>query len=205
MFALSPEGSSPPWDPRSGPVAGEEDPATLARALAAWWGGGVFVGVDPDGAPARWSRAPRAGAKPALLVPEDAFPGVEAGARRAALVEAWSPLGVIASAEPPPDAALVVLVSAEASDVLASRLRILARSDAMRGKLLAVLSLAGSVRRDLPGSLLAEGKLAGIGVAEASAVGRARAVEDVRSYARALTSNRERRVEAVAGPFLWYF
>jgi hypothetical protein len=203
---------APPWS-QAEPLAGEEDPATVARALALWWAGeaeppagGVFVGADPVRSPARWDAAPRAGKSAVLLLPDDAFPGVEATARRTALEEAWSPLATKPAAAQAGDAALVVLVSAEAPDVLASRLRTLARSDALRGKLLAVLPLAGNVRRDLPASLLAEGKLAGVGVAESSAVGKARAVEDVRSFSRALASSASgRRVEAVPGPFLWYF
>ena len=170
----------------SEPVAGEEDPATIARALALWWSGepeppaaGVFVGADPVRSPARWEAAPRAGKSAALLLPDDAFPGVEATARRKALAEAWSPLDAKTA-----DATLVVLVSAEAPDVLAMRLRTLARS----------------------ASLLAEGKLAGFGIAEASAVGKARAVEEVRSFSRVLAeAPAGRRIEALPGPVLWYF
>jgi hypothetical protein len=97
-------------------------------------------------------------------------------------------------------------VSAEAPDLLGARLRSLARSESFRGKLLAVYALSGPIRSDLPASLLAEGKLAGVGVAEASAVGRIAAAEALASLRGTIESGPSgRRVEAIRGPFLWFF
>ena len=100
-------------------------------------------------------------------------------------------------------APLVVLVSAEPPALFAARLRRLAREPALDGKLLAAWSLGGPVRPDLAASLIAEGKLAGIGIAEASLVAARRAAERLGELARALAGRP--RVEAAPGPFLWHF
>jgi hypothetical protein len=76
----------------------------------------------------------------------------------------------------------------------------------MRGRLLAAWSLAGPVREDLPRSLIEDGRLAGIGVAEPSLVARRHAEATLRTLRAALsTATEELRVEQLPGPFLWHF
>jgi len=146
------------------------------------------------------------GKKPLLLLPEDAFPGLVAGVR-GELARGWR-AGKVASELPvgkAPD--LVVLVSGEAPGLLGARLHDLAGREALRGRLLAVYSLAGPLRPDLPAHLMAEGRLAGLGVAEALPVGLPRLMERVLEFGRRLgsTSGRELRIEDVPGPFVWFF
>ena len=63
------------------------------------------------------------------------------------------------------------------------------------------------IRSDLPARLLAEGGLAGVGVAGPGLVLVREGVAGVAAWGRALAApaSREARVEAVAGPVLWYF
>ena len=77
----------------------------------------------------------------------------------------------------------------------------------VQGKLLAAWCLSGPVREDLPASLLADGGLAGLGLAEASYVGRRNAVRHVGELSRALAgaAASDARVEELSGQFLWYF
>ncbi len=105
----------------------------------------------------------------------------------------------------PSDAAtsLIVLVSGEAPDRLAARLRSLARDPAMSGKLLAVWPLAADLRPDLPASLLGEGRLAGLGMADRSVVGQRDAAGALSRMSAALSGST--RVERLPGPFLWFF
>jgi hypothetical protein len=125
---------------------------------------------------------------------------------RRQLEQAWR-AGPVADGLPADsDVDLVVLVSAEAPGPFAVRLRELARESAMEGRLLAAWSLAGPVRQDLPASLLAEGRLAGLGLAEATLVGRRAALEQLAALGRSLSEARgEHRVERLGGPFLWFF
>jgi hypothetical protein len=71
----------------------------------------------------------------------------------------------------------------------------------------AVVSLAGPVRADLPTDLLAEGRLAGIGIAEASPAGVSRVTEGLVGFLAALDAAGPggARVEELPAPFLWYF
>jgi hypothetical protein len=76
----------------------------------------------------------------------------------------------------------------------------------MKGKLLAVYSLAGPVRLDLPASLLAEGNLAGVGVAEASPGGVAGIARELADFAGALDEARGGvGVERLPNPFVWFY
>ena len=102
----------------------------------------------------------------------------------------------------------VVLVrSDEPPGVLGRRLRRLATDPALSGKILAVAALSGALRPDLPASLLAEGKIAALGVYEVGPVGRARALSEVAAFERALAADgsKGRRVEEVLGPFTWFY
>ena len=104
------------------------------------------------------------------------------------------------------EAGLVLLVSGEAPGLLAARLRELARSEAMSGKLLAVWSLSGAMRQDLPASLLADGRLAGIGLAESGVISlreTADSLTEIRSALGATPAGR--RVEELSPRLLWYF
>ena len=122
---------------------------------------------------------------------------------RDALVAAWAGEGVVGELPQRVTAPLVVLVGAEPPALFARRLRRLAGDPALAGKLLAAWSFGGPLRQDLAASLLAEGKLAGIGLAEASLVEQRRAPERLAAIAGALS--KKPRVEALGGPFLWHF
>lgn len=195
-------------------LPGEEDAATLARALLRWWADDaagqqaptVVVGTDSARSPERWQSLAALAGRAALLLPEDAFPG-PARALRERIAAAWKPGEVVSSPPPAPGAALVVLASAEAPGPLGARLRRLARDPAMKGKLLVVWPLGGSVRPDLPSSLLAEGNLSGLALAEYAPVGLPRAVEAIGALRTALAAHsaREKRPEDLSVALLWYF
>jgi hypothetical protein len=213
MVWVAPEQRRPPWQGGFPSLAGEEDPIRLARALGAWWTDpasgkvrrGAVVGTDPERSADRWKAAPRPGGSAWLLLPEDGFPGPSARLREQ-LRQVWPPDRVTRELPASVDAELIVLVSAEAPGAFASRLRELSRSPRMEGKLLAAWALAGPVRQDLPASLLAEGRLAGLGLAEFSVISRREAAERLAALGRStsLAAGTE-RVERLGGPFLWFF
>lgn len=213
MVMLRPGQLLPPWDGGAIPVPGEENPVRLARALGRWWKGetamshiGVTVGTAPTASPGRWQEAPRPGKKSFLILPEGAFPPPIAGLRKS-LASSWSAGPVVSSLPSSRPSGLVVLVSGEPPALLGARLREIARSPSMKGKLLAVYSLSGPIREDLPASLLAEGNLAGLGLAEAPPVGLPGVVENVSALNDALAAGRRRktRIEKVSDLFLWFF
>ncbi len=202
MVVASADETRPPW---SGPIPerpGEEDAARLAGALGRWWSAdpsssaAAVCGVDPLTSPARWARAPLLDGKLAVVAPENAFPA-QAASLRAGLE--GLPGGVGAS--------IVVIVSAEPPGVLGRRLRSLATDPEYAGRILAVLSLAGPLRGDLPASMLGEGRLAGFGLYEAGPVGLAKSISEVARFARSATSDasKGRRVEDLPGPFTWFY
>ncbi len=213
MFAAGGDESRSPCEHAAPPIPGEEDAPTLARAFNRWWSAAgaaprrsAVAGADPAASPGRWARSPAPGAGALLLAPEDAFPASSARLR-AELTGAWKS-GPVAAAPPAKVASnVVVLASAEPPALLGARLRNLAPSPALKGKLLAVLSFGGPIRRDLPASLLAEGGLAALGVAEAPPAGQSRWMHDLLEFDAALVkpAAADRRVEDVPGPFLWYY
>jgi len=77
----------------------------------------------------------------------------------------------------------------------------------MKGKLLLAWPLGGPVRPDLPASLLSEGNLAGLALAEYTQIGRPRVLEAIGALRAALASAPApgRRPEDLPGPFLWHF
>jgi hypothetical protein len=213
IVALEPAQMAPPWEASRTVVAGEENPARLARALNGWWsrevGSGppraAVAGTDPASSLARWSSAPHAGQSSLLLLPEGAFPG-RLGELRGAFREAWGSAKVVDTLPSTVESELVLLVSGESPGRLAIRLRGLAGSAAMQGKLLAVWSLSGQVREDLPASLLADGRLAGFGLAESGVMSRREAVSAVAAFSRSLAGARATsRVEELSAKILWYF
>ena len=158
--------------------------------------------------------------------PANPIPGEEDAARLAEALNRWwlatsapagahAVVGTSATASPArwvraprlDGANFVLIVSEDPPGVLGRRLRQLATDPAMSGKVLAVASLAGPIRPDLPASLLAEGKLAALGTYEAGPVGRIRAVHAAEGFARAVAeaSSKGRRVEELSGPFTWYY
>jgi len=102
---------------------------------------------------------------------------------------------------------LVADVSSDSPSVLGRRLReIAARPDA-KGRILAVVSLGGPLRSDLPAALLAEGNLAAVGLADEGLLDPAAAREWVKTWtesAKAPTS-KGKRAEEITGPFTWYY
>jgi hypothetical protein len=211
MVSLNREQRATPWDPGIATIAGEEDPDRLARALNVWWhatgaSAVAVVGTDPQRSAARWSSAPRAAGGAVLLLPEQAFLD-GAARRRERLVGAWS-AGEVATRLPSElEPGLVVLISDEPPGLFGDRLRTLARSPALRGKLLAAWSLSGPVRQDLPSSLLAEGNLAGLGLAETSVVGLRGMERQISELGVAWSGEAAagRRVETLVPSLLWYF
>jgi hypothetical protein len=213
MVILRPEETQPPWTSGAPPYAGEESTAVLARALSAWWAGTgrtAVAGADAAISPTRWQAAPRPRAG-LLLLPEGAFPPPYA-ALAPTLRSAWK-IGPVATAGGVPAAGapeLVVLVSAEGPAALAGRALTLAQDPAMKGKLLAILSLVAPLRVDLAARLLAEGKLTGVGVAEWGGVGLPAAVRSLGELDAALAApvapaGAGKRVEDLPGPFAWTF
>ena len=75
------------------------------------------------------------------------------------------------------------------------------------GRLLAAWPLSGPVRQDLPASLLREGTLAGLGLAEQGVVSGRGAALGLSALSDALRtgSGADRRVERLPGSFLWFF
>jgi hypothetical protein len=206
-----PERTLPPWVHRRVPIPGEEDAARLAAALRRWWVAdeamealAVAVGTDAGRSPARMSGAPLPGKKTVLILPDDGFPPPRSGLREE-LAAAWT-AGEVSATLPEKIPSLVVVVSAESPTLLGTRLRELSREPGMKGKLLAVYSLGGPIRVDLPASLLAEGNLAGIGVAVASPVGITGTVGEIAGLAAALVETAgQARSELLPGPFTWYY
>jgi hypothetical protein len=104
-------------------------------------------------------------------------------------------------------ATLVVIVSAESPGVLGKRLRAAANDPAFAGKILAVASLGGPLRGDLPASLLLEGRLAALGVYEGGPVGLSKSIDEIARFARTAASDasKGRRAEELPGPFNWFY
>ena len=204
----------PPWAGAAAALPGEEDPVTIASALERWWENEtqaripptVVVGTDAARSPGRWTAAPPPPAKALLLLPDGAFPGPAAGLREK-LVSVWKGGDVVSSLPAGRTTGLVVLVSAEAPGLLGDRLRRLARDPAMSGKTLAVWPLGGAVRADLPASLLAEGNLAAVGLADWTPIGLPRTFDAIASLGAALSAPgaQGRRVEDLPGRLLWFY
>jgi hypothetical protein len=202
-----------PWERPPIPLAGEEEPIRLARALGAWWSEDPagpqavrsVVGTDFAISPGRWARAPRVAGETLLVLPEGAFPGSTA-ALRARLAATWPKSRVVTAVPAKFEASLVVMVSGEAPGVFAERLAELAERPALAGKLLAAWCLSGDVRQDVPARLLARTDLAGLGLGQSSVVDLRGAVRDLEAMSRSLAEKRgARRVETLDGPFLWFF
>jgi hypothetical protein len=210
MVVPGPEHWIAPWERQRGHLRGEEDPLVLARTLGVWWGQeaeprpAAVVGVDPARSPGRWAAAPTPDRGSLLLLPRGAFAGPLAQ-YEAALREVW-PSGKVADewTEQADLPVLVLVVSAEPPGSFADRLVAMARSRTLRGRVLAALCLSGPPRRDLPARLLAEGNLAGFGLAQASIETERQAGPALAAIAAALRAGPV-RPERLPGPFLWFY
>jgi hypothetical protein len=213
MCLVLPAQRRPPWEIGPVDIVGEEDPIRLCSSLRDWWTDGAgervrrgaVVGTEPEAATLRWLAAPRPAAA-TLVLPADGFPP-SVGALRTELAQVWKAGSIVNDLAEAPPGELVVLISAEPPGLFAARLRELARSPVLQDKLLAAWSVSGPVRQDLPASLLAEGKLAGLGLAGAGVVQRREIVTSLDAFSRALADARESplRVEFLPGPFTWFF
>jgi hypothetical protein len=164
----------------------------------------VAVGTDASRSPARFARAPSPGKKSVLVLPNGGFTG-RLPQTRQRLADVWG-AGPVIPELPDKPTSLVVLVSGEPPARLGARLRRISRDSRMKGKLLAVYSLSGPLRLDLPSAMLSEGNLAGVGVAEASTVGSARVVGRITDLAAALAAAGDSgRVEHASGAFVWFY
>ena len=203
MVLQSSDEARPPWSGAATVRPGEEDAARLASALTRWWSADpgasarAVVGVDAVESPARWVKAPVLDGTIELTAQATDWPA-QAQAMRAGLQ------GLPSTAE---GSKLVVVVSAESPGVLGRRLRALAVEPEMAGKIVAVASLGGPLRGDLPASLLGEGRLAAVGVFEAGPVGLDKAIDEVLAFAQnaASEASKGRRVEEIPGPFTWFY
>lgn len=202
----------PPWENPHEPLPGEEDPTRVAAALNAWWSGDpataalrAVVGTDHAASMTRLTAAPKIDASAALLLPVEAFPGATASWREG-FAAAWNKANVLDSTLKT-TSSLIVLVSAESPDALSLRVRGLARNPALKGKALAVLSLMGALRNDLPASLLRDGQLAAIGVSSSLPVGIPRWTREIEAIHQAVSNSASiaRRPEDLPGSFTWYY
>lgn len=213
LMVLMNEGQRlPPWATISTPLAGEEDPARIAAALRRWWAADAGEGPSPSAvvgtdalAIGRWRAVSGLGAKVTLVLQDDAFPG-RLAALKDSIKTAWkgSTAGSINASS---GASTIVLVSAEDPALLGARLREISTSAAMKGRLLAVWPLGGPVRADLPASLLAEGNLNAIGIADYSPIAAGRVAAELAALSSALSDARakERRPEDLPAPLTWYY
>lgn len=202
-----------PWTGPTEAIPGEENPVRIAAALDRWWVEGtrgeacprVVVGTDTARSPSRWSDVPALGRQALLLLPNDAFPPPMSPMRDEILAKASG--GRAVSALPTRKTpAVVVLVSAEPPGLLARRLRELSRDPMMRGRILAVRSLAGPIRADVPASLLAEGTLAALGVSAPSPAEVSSTPQDVADLVAAVKGRAKGlRPEDLPGTWVWYY
>lgn len=203
VIPVHPERMLPPWRRPPGALAPEEDAIAVARGLRDWYrttdppGPAIAVGATVDAA-ARWEGAPTPDRKAVLVISGDG--------RHAGRDAGWNPARVVDRLPARKVPSLVVVASDEPPAILARRLRRLARDPRMEGRLLAVYALAGPVRADLPAGLLAEGLLAGVGIAEFSPVDGPVATRELAALGAALAdTGRDTRVEDLPGSVLWYF
>jgi hypothetical protein len=210
MEDFSREGA--PWEVTPYPRPGEEDPRNFARAVSesAREGTGVpmraVVGLDPSTSPERWRGAARPLGGAFLLLPDGGFPG-PAGKLRGELVAAW-PEGRAAAALPEGDLpGLVVLASAEPPGVLATRALELAADPRMADRHLAVIALAGSLRADVAGRALAEGRIASLGLAGVEPLAWQGVAASLGQLGRAAreAGDGDLRPERLDGPFVWVY
>lgn len=204
MIVLADPLARPAWEAPPPAVPGEEDAVRLAPALESWWNESgtdrraAVVGTDRARSPGRWAAAPRGPLRPSLRLPEGAFPPSARDVRE-----------ILVGSRPERDAGdakVVLLVSGEAPGILAERLRAIAKDPSWKGKALAVLALSGPMRPDLPASLLAEGNLTALGVAEPSVPAARRAAREAAAWAEALARAPEGApIEGASGPFVWFY
>jgi hypothetical protein len=204
MVVAGPEEIREPWRAQGAPLPGERSASRLAGALTRWWssdpasnGAVAVVGVSFPRSISRWEKAAVYDGGVALVAPDDALAGLPPAAR--------SSLASFPSAAP--TSRVIVVLSAEAPGVLGRRLRGIATAPDSAGKVVAVVALGGPVRADMPGALLAEGRLGAIGVFEAGPVGIPDAVDRVAAWARqaAEPASKGKRLEELAGPFTWFY
>jgi hypothetical protein len=202
----------PPWELEREATPGEEDPVTLAAALNAWWAKDTATGnlravvaTDRAASQTRWAKSPRPDKTAQLLAPVEAFPGASAPWREM-FVNGWSKAQVIATTSRAP-ASVVVLVSAEAPDRLSERAMHLARDTAFKGKALAIVSLHGGLRPDLPAALLREQNLSAVGLAQSLPIGIPRRARELAEFAQALApaGTAKQKLEELPSPFTWYY
>jgi hypothetical protein len=164
------------------------------------------IGCDPALSPTRWRNAPRPGQGGLLLIPDGAFAGKN-GSIRQELTRRWSAGPVVPVLPRKLQSKLVVMVSDEPPGLCASRLARLASDPIMSGKLLAGWCLTGELRADLPPSLIRPAGIAALGVAASAPIDLRLAVQTLEELSVALSGpvDETRRVEALPGPFLWFF
>ncbi len=160
----------------------------------------VGASAHPAG---RWAKAPAPGKAPVLLLPEAGLPG-SAGSLAAAIREAWK-AGPVEPAVPARKRSnLVLLVSAEPSGRLGTRLRELARNPVMKGKALVVWALGNEIGRDLPAAVLAEG-LGAFGLVQVPPVEWNKVPSELEEFSRAVAGGGVTRLQDLPAPILWFY
>ncbi len=202
----------PPWKKPSEPLPGEEDPLTVAGAMARWSAANrntglkfpaVAVGTS-SAAVSRWTSAPAPGEKPVLLAPEAAFPGL-ARSYAGAIREAWQAGPVLDALPAGRGSGLVLVVSAEPGGLLADRLRALAMDPRIEGRAVLVWGMGSGLREDLAASLLAEGGLAALGFIAAPPVDWRRVAGDLAALSNTFKNEPPARLDDLPVPALWFY
>lgn len=208
MLLQQPSHAAEPWDEMAGTGFGETRADVLARSLNEWWGDdGAYasvVGTDPLRSAERWEAmgSIRGPVSLVYLVGDST-----AADRLKEIRKVWKagPVQTALSGGGAPR--LTVVLSDEPPAVLARRLTRIARDPSYTGHALAVWSLAGPLRRDLPARWLDADRLAAIGIGSETIVTRRRFEQSLKTLSDAIqqASSEATRLEELAGPFLWYY
>lgn len=203
---------NPPWEASAHAIDPLREARSIAHALDAWWDGSqerlpriaVVVGTNPQDSPSRWADAATPLKSAFLLLPEEGDDDTQSGIIGALR----NARGSIESGSKLPKKAprLVILASTQAPGRVAHVARALSKDSRMKGKFLAIWSLSGHLRPDLPGSLLETGILAGVGLASREPLEHA----ELPGVFVALRESLERgdplrHPEDLDGPFTWFY
>ena len=99
----------------------------------------------------------------------------------------------------------LVLIADEPPDALGARLAGLARAGALRGRIVAIWSLAGPVRPDVIAALVTDGGAATVGVADVAVGGARDEIARTLDAVSQAVRGGARRPETLPGPWLWIY
>ena len=197
-----------PWDETATIAFGETRADILARSLNEWWGDdgsyASVVGTHPLRSVARWEAMGTLSGPVSLVYLAGHSNGHD---RLKEIREVWK-AGPVLSAMPKGGAPrMTVIVADEPPAVLARRLTRFAADPAYAGHALAIWSLAGPLRRDLPARWLDADRLLAIGIGSETIVSRRRFEQALKTLSDAVqqSSSGAIRPEELPGPLLWYY